>query len=272
MSKKIGLVLSGGGAKGAYQLGVWQALLDLGIATLISGVSGTSVGAINGILFAQGDIKVGYEIWEKAKVDAINVNDLNKRQRLLYKVFGEPNMTAVYNITRAEILKTENLKAGISQYLDSEKIKKFPGDCFVASHDIKNNVPNYFNLKNYNKTEQVKIVLSSASIPFIFSSVSIDGKKYNDGGLSDNTPVKPLYEAGYDTLIVVYLNQHGFYSPEAFPGCTLINLIPSVSLGDFRTGTLNFSAEKIDSLIKQGYDDTINTLDQMEKLRTLIAK
>ena len=93
----------------------------MGIAPLISGVSGTSVGAINGILFAQGDIKVGYEIWEKAKVDAINVNDLNKRQRLLYKVFGEPNMTAVYNITRAEILKTENLKAGISQYLDSEK-------------------------------------------------------------------------------------------------------------------------------------------------------
>ena len=141
----------------------------------------------------------------------------------------------------------------------------------MASHDIKNNVPNYFNLKNYNKTEQVK----SFCLPLpslLFSAVFPSTEKYNDGGLSDNTPVKPLYEAGYDTLIVVYLNQHGFYSPEAFPGCTLINLIPSVSLGDFRTGTLNFSAEKIDSLIKQGYDDTINTLDQMEKLRTLIAK
>lgn len=99
-------------------------------------------------------------------------------------------MTAVYNITKAEILKTENLKAGISKYLNPDKLKKFPGDCFVASHDIKNNIPNYFNLKEYSKAEQVKIVLSSASIPFIFSSVSINGKKYNDGGLSDNTPIK----------------------------------------------------------------------------------
>ena len=82
MNKKIGLVLSGGGAKGAYQIGVWQALLDLGIAPLITGVSGTSVGAINGVLFAQGDIKVGYEIG-KAKLR--HKVKINKRQRLLYK-------------------------------------------------------------------------------------------------------------------------------------------------------------------------------------------
>ena len=86
-------------------------------------------------------------------------------------------------------------------------------------------------------------------------------------GGSDNTV--PLYEARYSYRRL--FESARFLFP-TFPGCTLINLIPSVSLGDFRTGTLNFSAEKIDSLIKQGYDDTINTLDQMEKLRTLIAK
>jgi hypothetical protein len=81
-----------------------------------------------------------------------------------------------------------------------------------------------------------------------------------------------LYVAGYETIIVVYLNQHGFYHPDSFPGCTLINLYPSETLGDFRTGTLNFSAKKIESMIRQGYADTIKATDYLEELRALIAK
>ena len=68
MSKKIGLVLSGGGAKGAYQLGVWQALLDLGIAPLISGVSGTSVGAINGYYLPKAISKWATKFGKKPKL------------------------------------------------------------------------------------------------------------------------------------------------------------------------------------------------------------
>ena len=53
---KIGLVLSGGGGKGAYELGVWRALKELGISKYISVFSGTSIGAFNSILFAMDDI------------------------------------------------------------------------------------------------------------------------------------------------------------------------------------------------------------------------
>ena len=51
-SAPLGLVLSGGGAKGAYEVGVWQALEEAGIASNITAISGTSVGAINAALFA----------------------------------------------------------------------------------------------------------------------------------------------------------------------------------------------------------------------------
>jgi len=46
-AQNVGLVLSGGGAKGAYEVGVWKALTDVGITDRISVISGTSVGALN---------------------------------------------------------------------------------------------------------------------------------------------------------------------------------------------------------------------------------
>lgn len=269
-TKKIGLVFSGGGAKGAYQIGVWQALIDLEIAPLITGISGTSVGAINGVLFAQGDINVGYEIWEKAKLKPLDFENITKRRRFFVKLVGENNVNALYNITKSECMSSKRLSEYIKIYLKPNLLNNFLGDCFIATHDVNQKVPVYFNLKNYQKEEQERILLASASIPYIFSSVSFNGRKFSDGGLSDNTPIKPLYEAGYETIIAVYLSKQGFHSASDFPNATIINLVPSISLGDFRTGTLNFSDQKIDSMIEQGYDDTIRAAHRLMAFQKLI--
>lgn len=61
--KNVGLILSGGGAKGAYEIGVFKALEDLGLADTVTGVAGTSVGALNSILFVNRDIKKAVQIW-----------------------------------------------------------------------------------------------------------------------------------------------------------------------------------------------------------------
>ena len=58
---KKGLVLEGGGTKGAYQIGAYEALRDLGIK--ITGIAGTSIGALNGAFIAQGDFKAMKDIW-----------------------------------------------------------------------------------------------------------------------------------------------------------------------------------------------------------------
>ncbi len=61
---KLGLVFSGGGGKGAYQIGVWRAMAQLGIAKEVHIVSGTSVGALNAALFALGDLTCAEGIWK----------------------------------------------------------------------------------------------------------------------------------------------------------------------------------------------------------------
>ena len=71
---KIGLVLPGGGARGAYQVGVWKAMAEEGITSKIAVVSGVSVGAINAALFAVKDTKIAVELWENTKSsDIMNI-------------------------------------------------------------------------------------------------------------------------------------------------------------------------------------------------------
>lgn len=65
-SLKIGLVLSGGGAKGAYEIGCWKAMRNLGIT--ISAVAGTSVGALNAALVATDDFDIGLQLWNRLRV------------------------------------------------------------------------------------------------------------------------------------------------------------------------------------------------------------
>ncbi|MBQ3185797.1 MAG: patatin-like phospholipase family protein, partial [Firmicutes bacterium] len=67
--KKTALVLSGGGSRGAYEIGVWKALKELDIK--IDMVFGTSVGSINGALIVQGDLELAERLWQELETDMV---------------------------------------------------------------------------------------------------------------------------------------------------------------------------------------------------------
>ncbi|MBQ5441313.1 MAG: patatin-like phospholipase family protein, partial [Firmicutes bacterium] len=68
-TRKTALVLGGGGSRGAYEIGVWQALKELGIR--IDMVYGTSVGAINAAMVAQGDLDLTASLWKELETDTV---------------------------------------------------------------------------------------------------------------------------------------------------------------------------------------------------------
>ena len=68
-NKEYGLVLEGGGAKGAYQIGAWKALKEAGIH--VKGIAGTSVGALNGALIAMDDFEKAERIWETIRYSRV---------------------------------------------------------------------------------------------------------------------------------------------------------------------------------------------------------
>ena len=60
---EYGIVFSGGGTCGAYQIGFWKALRESGLEEYVTGISGSSVGAMNALLFAQGDLEKAEKVW-----------------------------------------------------------------------------------------------------------------------------------------------------------------------------------------------------------------
>ena len=69
LTKEYGLVLEGGGAKGAYQIGAWKALKEAGVE--LKGIAGTSVGALNGALICMGDLEKAERLWENISYSKI---------------------------------------------------------------------------------------------------------------------------------------------------------------------------------------------------------
>ena len=66
---KRALVLCGGGSRGAYEIGAWQALKELGVR--LDGVYGTSIGALNAALVARGDVEAARRLWMELSIDRI---------------------------------------------------------------------------------------------------------------------------------------------------------------------------------------------------------
>ena len=207
---KIGLVLQGGGARGAYQTGVWRALNEFCVTEHINGVSGASVGALNGAIFAAGEYATAERIWENISPDQIfkkNSRMIVNIINFLDKIDSLPQKSAdggaVTNMLPAAASLVKNLsmpddpEAGglhdmILNNLNFEALRKFPGPVYAMCTPLEpaeylKTGPVAFDLTKKTNSEILNILLASSAIPFLFDEVSIDGKRYIDGGLRSIT-------------------------------------------------------------------------------------
>jgi NTE family protein len=178
---KIGLVLSGGGARGFAHLGVIQALNDAGIFPDV--ISGTSAGALAGVLYAD-----GHTPKEIQKI-------MNSGSRL---DFMRPALPREGLLQIGGIIKI--LKASLhAKSFDELKIP-----LFVTATDLNNGKAVYFS-----KGELLDPVIASASIPVLFQPVIINNICYVDGGVLDNLPIRPI-ENKCRFLIGSFVNPVGY--------------------------------------------------------------
>ncbi len=236
----LGLVLSGGGGKGAYQIGVLRALHEEGKLDQVSAVAGTSIGAINAVLFIQNDYDRAYQTWDD--IDMGVLFDVDPSMLLQGKIY----------FSRNEMNRLMN------QYVDYQKVSSSPIEiyCGVAEElGAGNYRPEYMLLNGKGVSDIQKILMASTAMPIVYDTVEIGGKKYRDGGVSDNEPIRPLYDAGIRKFIVIGLTAGRVFRPEDFPGAEFIVIDPTHDLGDVFDGTLNFGGD--DKKIKRllGYKD-----------------
>ncbi len=271
----IGLVLCGGGGRGAYQVGTWQALREKGLDRNITAVSGTSVGALNAALFACGDIGIAERIWTSLRRrDITDLAETAGRVILRALEYLGSEDKHIY-LPDTEKLSHSGIfsRSGLISLIEKNGVNSCVcgGDmpCFVCCHNSTRGIPEYFDLRACTPEQAVEYLTASSAIPGVFPSENIGGEIYRDGGLSDNTPVKPLYDIGIRRFIISYLGSEG--APlSAFPDAEFLELFPSdeLFLGKsekrlIQPGTLDFDGANAAVRIDLGYKETLRQLDSI---------
>ena len=268
---KLGLVFAGGGGKGAYEIGVWKAFKEFGIDKNISAVSGTSVGGLNGALFAKGDFKQGLKVWQEMSPDKILQVNPDKIISMLSK-FNLPANILTMMANKLGFLKSEGIfsQAGLESIIkdslkDGELEDKIPFYICATNVNRGSFKPIYKKLNNLSYENIVKYLLATSAIPIAFPRTEIDGIELLDGFLTDNTPMKPLIEIEKcDKIIVVLLgrSENIIKVKQAYPNVSFWEIVPS---GDTKEmmGSLDFKNETANNLIDMGYKDAIKILQNL---------
>lgn len=276
--ESLGLVFSGGGGKGSYEIGVWKYLHEKGLDKNITAVSGTSVGALNAALFVGSSYEKAEELWLNiTQKDVLCPRQFTRKEIMRWLIGNNaikillPGYVGMImsSINTAMILKDEYLFSSdgilnmISHGLDFDKIKLSKIPCFVTCTCYSELKAERFKLDHYSENEIATLLLASSAIPAIFPYINFHGKKYCDGGIpyvGDNVPIQPLYDMKIKNIIVVHLGQKDTVDKSKYPNARIIEINPSEDIGKAINGMFDFSAESVPHRLELGYNDTKNVL------------
>ncbi len=231
--KRVAIVLSGGGARGAYEVGVLKYLFtefqkETGIFPEFHILCGTSVGAIHIAFLASyitrmtENIRLLESIWKGLTMDTFMKIDILSIPKIFFGVRGEKRENVAlfdvsflneiiskginWELIRRNIFEgilhsvcifTTHISSGMTvAFIDSaEIISEWKRDPFMTFRQV---------------AIRPEYVIASAAIPIIFPAVNIDGEWYCDGGVRLNTPLSPAIRLGADKIFSVVLR---YYEP-----------------------------------------------------------
>lgn len=218
--KKINLALQGGGAHGAFTWGVLDALLaDERIA--IEGISGTSAGAMNAVMVADGLARGGSEAARKRLADFWRASSfdggLPDRERAVFdRLFsflpleGTPAQAWLDALQRFwspyEInpLNINPLRDVIERFVDFEAVRKLETlQLFISATNVQTGRLRVFRREAISPD----VVMASACLPLLFHAVTINGVPYWDGGYMANPAIFPFFDSTQtEDVLVVQIN------------------------------------------------------------------
>ena len=252
LDKEYGIVLEGGGAKGAYQIGAWKALREAGVK--IKGIAGTSVGALNGALMCMGDLELAEKVWSNLTYSQVMDVEDEKMQQLLEREM--PFWEAVSNVFERMGeggLDVTPLKDLLLEVVDEEKIKASPIELYIKTFSVDQFKELDIDLKTVEPGQMKDFLLASAYIFPLFKNEKLHGKTYIDGGVINNVPTNSLLKRGYKDIIQIRILGPGRVPRAVLPEeGSFYEVIPRVSLGSI----LEFSEKRSRQNMKIGYYDT----------------
>jgi len=177
-SSSLGLVLSGGGARGIAHIGVLQALVEAEIS--IHRIAGTSMGAIVGAFFAAG-------------IPPMGMLEILKHDRRFIDRFS-------FKMSRGGLVNMSFLHEMLDEYIGRDDFRSLELPLTVAATNLNSGEPRLFS-----EGPLYQAVAASAALPIVFAPQYIEGQTYIDGGLTNNLPVNALRDT-CEHVIGVHVN------------------------------------------------------------------
>lgn len=253
------LVLGGGGAKGVYHIGVWQALKTLGIP--VNAFIGNSIGAIMAAFLAQGAEDALLDIAESINLSSLI--RLNKDKALAdEQSFLDHSLSywqGVYkNLVEKRGLDTTPMREILEANLDEDAIRNSGVDFGVTTVNLTDFKPREVFIDVMEPGQLVNYVMASAAFPG-FSQPKIEGKKYIDGGLYDNVPFTMAKRRGYRKIILVDISGIGLSRRAQTEGTQTVYIKNSIDMGS----AFDFDPDFIQTYWKLGELDTLKAFEQL---------
>lgn len=202
------LVLGGGGAKGAYEVGAIAALDELGIKA--GSVFGTSVGALHAAMYAQGSMDAAAALW-----DNIRLSDVVSEESLAIaddaeNIFDHPEKLLEF-ITRYAQKKgvdVSPLMDILHKLIDEDKIRRSGVHLGIVTTRFPSLAMVEKRLDEMETGSLIDWLMASASCFPIFPMKQVGGDRYIDGGFCDNTPVEMAVRSGARDIVAIDIGKH----------------------------------------------------------------
>jgi len=246
------LVLAGGGARGSYHIGAWQALREMGFKFDI--VTGTSVGSLNGTLVALDDFDLAKSMW--LSIGDRDVMDIPQN------IISHDTLDFLKNLAKDGGISLSPLENMIVRFVDEDKVRASGCRYGLVTVNADTRKPLELTIDEIPQGKLVDYMLaSSAWVPFL-QARTIDGEKYIDGGFYDNLPRNLAARMGADEIVEVDLDSFGFERKleKEYEHIKITRIESWHSLGSF----LEFDPKNAKRNIELGYLDAYKAFGKLE--------
>ncbi|HKK77212.1 MAG TPA: patatin-like phospholipase family protein [Saprospiraceae bacterium] len=267
--RNIGLVLSGGGARGAYQIGVWEGLKELGLERRLHTVAGVSIGAINAAVLIQewnDGPETAIDMWRQMLPGEVFKAVPDNLKNLEWKDYLDLGLDSLKNFK----VRVDPFIERLFEHTSEERIREAPHQFVLAAWNLNKLRTDVFPLPEIPQGKLADYILASASFP-AFGSYKIDGTSYLDGGIGNNLPLDlALKGEAIDLGLAIDVGAIVRYSPsqlrveKKYKEQTLI-IRPSRSI----PSPANFSSSAVQIMLEVGYEDGKKHRDKVKSFFSL---
>lgn len=258
---KRAIALGAGGARGAYQIGAWKALRELGVDYDI--VVGSSIGSVNGVAMVQDDYDLALDLWKNISVDKIFAGDVDldfEPQDIIGST--EKLVSLLIKILTNKGLDISPFLDLLNDIVDEDKVRASAREFGIVALRVPLIKGMEITKEKMKVGYMAKYILASSSAFPVFPVCEVDGNKYIDGGYYDSLPINFARNLGAEEVVAIDVSLSTTHEEELSSN-DVIYIKSAWALGPF----LDFDNESIMRNMDLGYNDTMKAYGKYRGFR-----